>query len=513
MGQSLVAFDTDHIKKYVFATNKLKEIRGASALLDHLNRETMITLAGGECIYANGGGGLFVVDTEQTENIIHMVGHAYRQQGASITGASIPLSEEIATQVKGADVKNELALLRHRLRRAKDGSQTPTLPLTHSLLRFCDSCGIEYAVTRFSSGELLCPTCNRKRQEDAAVKNSIEVWSTSPPAPDENRLWGRLIRLLQADGSYPITGYTRPEKFETLGDLSKPNNYMGLIYADGDNMGREIEQIQTLAEMKRFADAVDGALYQAVSEAITHYLSPDPNDSEWPFDILLLGGDDLVMVTRAESAMQVALYITKRFPVLTEERWGKPLNLSTSVVLTHVNYPIGSLLDLAESSLSFAKRTAARRTLDGNPTTGGMLNFLVVNSANHQEFDQYYNQTLKEEVGTTTFYRTQRPYTVTEMEELLAQIAQLGAVPRTKLQQLRSAVFKSKRQGTIDAMMAILRMNKQEQREALLSLVGTTPAEQLHLPWVSQGKNWITPILDIVDLIDFVGKGDDYDED
>ena len=34
----LVALDTNHIKQYVFATDKLKEIRGASSILDNLNR-------------------------------------------------------------------------------------------------------------------------------------------------------------------------------------------------------------------------------------------------------------------------------------------------------------------------------------------------------------------------------------------------------------------------------------------------------------------------------------------
>ena len=41
MELSLIAFDTDHIKRYVFATEKLKEIRGASSLLDYLNRIVM----------------------------------------------------------------------------------------------------------------------------------------------------------------------------------------------------------------------------------------------------------------------------------------------------------------------------------------------------------------------------------------------------------------------------------------------------------------------------------------
>ena len=45
----IVAFDTDQIKKYVFATDALKEIRGASALLDELNRIKM-----GEIVHKTG---------------------------------------------------------------------------------------------------------------------------------------------------------------------------------------------------------------------------------------------------------------------------------------------------------------------------------------------------------------------------------------------------------------------------------------------------------------------------
>ena len=46
--QSLVALDTDHIRGYVFETNKLQEIRGASSILDTLNRKTMLETALGK---------------------------------------------------------------------------------------------------------------------------------------------------------------------------------------------------------------------------------------------------------------------------------------------------------------------------------------------------------------------------------------------------------------------------------------------------------------------------------
>ncbi len=45
VSQSLIAFDTDHIKGYVFGTNRLKEIRGASSILDRLNREKTVEMA------------------------------------------------------------------------------------------------------------------------------------------------------------------------------------------------------------------------------------------------------------------------------------------------------------------------------------------------------------------------------------------------------------------------------------------------------------------------------------
>ncbi len=506
MSKSLIALDTDQIKGYVFATSKLKEIRGASALLDYLNREEMPRLVGvppSDQIYANGGGGLFLVDSDKAEDTISRVEYSYREatHTASITGISVDLPTDY-----GNDVEAQLELARYRLRVAKDSRNAPTLPVTHPLMHFCDSCGTGYVTTLMQS-EQLCPGCSLKRQQDEQVKANIRRWADVPERldVDSSHLWERLIANLKQQ-DYPVTGYGRPEDFEELGQQSVPKGYLGLIYADGDGMGRQIGQIKSLAEMRSFAQAVDGSIYQATVEAIGTHLSPSDKNT-WPFDILLLGGDDLVMVTRAQSAVEVALYIVERFPELTRELWGQSLNLSASVVLAHVNYPIGSLLHLAESGLKFAKKTAAQRKMDGKILPGGLLNFLVVSSANHLDFGEYYHQVLlqEEKKDGPVQYRTQRPYTTPEMRALLEQIQNVRNVPHAKLEQLRAAVFESRQQGGIDTMMAVLRSRK-EPREALLSLFGETPQQQLSMPWLQKGDDWITPVLDIVELLDFVGK-------
>ncbi|NLE46316.1 MAG: hypothetical protein GX620_16480 [Chloroflexi bacterium] len=500
MGRALVAFDTDHIKAYVFGTSKLKEIRGASALLDRLNREEMPGLAGGTTIYANGGAGLFEVEEEQVSHALDSVTQAYQlsTRTGSITGTSVALPGG------SANVQAALALLRHQMRAGKDRSTGPTSPLTHPLLHFCDSCGTEYAEsTDAAEGEMLCASCAAKRSEDERVRNEIGGWISGQMPLNRSRLWGRLIDDLRRQGDYPIGGYERPPDFNALGRISSPANYMGLIYADGDGMGKVIEGISDLDELRRFADAVDTAVYQVTQEAIATHLIPH-NPPHWPFDVLLLGGDDLVMVTRAQSAIEVALHIVERFPAITQELWGTALSLSASVVLAHVNYPIGSLLSLAESCLKTAKQQQSRRRLQGESLTGGLLNFLVVTSSNHLDYREYYNEVLMERTATDgTLYRTQRPYSVDEMHALLARIRSAQQAPRTKVEQLRQAVFKSRKQGTIDAMMAVLRLRNKGHRNALLELAGPRE-QQLYLPWVKKDGDWVTQVLDVAELIDFV---------
>lgn len=64
----VVQIDTPSVKRYVFGTDLLNEVRGASALLDWLNRHEMdrvlrerIDMACVEKIYANGGSAQFLV--------------------------------------------------------------------------------------------------------------------------------------------------------------------------------------------------------------------------------------------------------------------------------------------------------------------------------------------------------------------------------------------------------------------------------------------------------------------
>jgi hypothetical protein len=389
MGQQLVSFDTDRIKNYVFATGKLKEIRGASAILDELNRWDMVKTAeafNAQKIYANGGSGMFVVDEALSEAFIQSVQKQYccRTLTGSITGVAVEFSNQDAVQ-------HYLQTLAYRLRVEKDANAIDQILLSHPYMRTCDSCGEGYASRRVVTpeSELLCQSCVNKREKDAEIKEEIEAITKGEiSSPQDHKLWRRLLMELER-AKYSIAGKERPDDFGIIGSFSTPKNYMGLIYADGNNMGKELETLCKLDEVSKFSAAVDKAIYQAVLAAIQEHLPP--YGSYFPFDILLLGGDDLVMVTVADKVIEVAMLIAQKFKEFTERDYGKPLTLSIGVAIAHAKFPFASLLDLAEGALKFAKKESARRRRRGQDMAEeGLVNFIAVNNSNSLDFDDYY---------------------------------------------------------------------------------------------------------------------------
>ena len=150
MGLSLVAFDTDRIKRYVFGTNKLKEIRGASSILDYLNRITMEKCAekhGADMVYANGGSGLFIVPTEQADAFETEVKQWYYDKtggGASVTSVIVPAPEKIRNVNDDIPIPEALEVVQWRIQEEKlHPPETLALP-SHPFIRVCDACGADY---------------------------------------------------------------------------------------------------------------------------------------------------------------------------------------------------------------------------------------------------------------------------------------------------------------------------------------------------------------------------------
>ena len=554
----LVALDTEHIKQYVFATDKLKEIRGASSILDALNRGVMIRIAeevGAKTIYANGGSGQFLVygDEEAARAFGQRVLQAYRDEtrgGASITFALQEIPETIPEQdiETNPQLHPYLRLLQYRLLHEKGYShqESEALP-SHPLMRLCDACGMRYAENKYK-GESpdpedrerrYCNVCLRKRSEDHDTKTKIEEivkeWvDTGDVKPrDENPfVWEQLIRKLPR--TYKLQGDTdRPSDFNKFQRLS--NGYFGLIYADANSMGEILDKLPTIKEREAMAKVVDKAVYAAMSAAIAAHLPivKGDGDTSWmfPFDILMIGGDDIMVVTPADVALDVALTLAKIFHQETKtndirlEKEGS--SLSIGVVLAPVKYPFGLLQELAESTLKFAKKAAAKNPPEKADYGDTVINFMTVTGSNSLDFNWVYGGLHKktQDERTPNFYATLRPYSVEELGELLDMVREgrRKGLGRTKLHQIREAVLRMNLTTSVSDGLAVLNNWRGSQRTFVVEQVYKqagryqqryrddekpgTFFQRVTFPWFADGpRTYRSSLLDFVELYDFVAQ-------
>lgn len=579
MGKVLIAFDTNHIKGYVFGTDTLKEIRGASSRLDRLNRDKMTKLAEdfqATPIFTNGGAGLFLVDSnEQAEKFGKQVQKVYREDtggGSSITYAiQLVLEDTQNNQIDlmKREIPDPLALMRYKLRRQKDDTSNIITFPSHPFMYLCESCGVEYAsLIESDEHSQVCQSCNNKREDNRTVKKSIERYlhhqSDFQTFRANSPLWAEVIENLQhLNYDFPDR-VDRPQDFNEFSLFKGAKDYMAVIYADGNNMGQEIEKIVELGKLSLFAENIDSSVKLAVSNAIADYLQvkrhmksetvlhDGQEVSLFPFDILLLGGDDVVMVTPASVALDVALTITREFHELTKEIDPKHegYTLSVGVVLAPVKYPFGLLLDLAETTLKFAKDEAAKRRLDFEkdeaerrrlkPETEerkynetGMINFTTVLGSTSRDFKKVYGflKSTQEEKKRTerSFYATLRPYNTQQLRILLNKIREghRKGLGRTKLQQLREAILEMNLTASQSNARALWRNWKSEQRDFVIDCLyefanlyqherfrpddPTSLSYDRPFPWFADGEDRLkkrkiyrTSLLDFVELYDFV---------
>lgn len=422
----LVCFDTDRIKQYLLATNRLKEIRGGSALIAELDgkRKSDLENRYGQqnLVYSAGGGAAVLVLTEQdAQALIAEMERGFRAKTitASITGTCIQIdaaAHGFGTRMTSAG---------RELRRAKAAkAELATVPVK-PYLRLCSSCG-QHPVTQQAedgSGDWLCRACYKKRELGGKKRGGFF---------DEFAKW--------ADPSI-WTDETLPGDLDHIGVVSSPPGYVGFIALDGNHIGDLLDKPATVAEYRRLSEGLWGLTSKQTFEALKRY--GKPRDGIAPFEIVLIGGDDVLLITAADIAIEVALAIAKGFEnqsqaLLTETGLAQErtkLTMAAGVVLAHADFPIPAMYALAEALQKSAKRLCAEQKYQT-----GAVDFQVVSSSDADL------ETLRKAIPH------HRPYTLEELRSLVTHIRQLKAddFPMSQLQAMYQALF----EGEINAQLA-----------------------------------------------------------
>jgi CRISPR/Cas system-associated protein Cas10 (large subunit of type III CRISPR-Cas system) len=421
----IVAFDTDQIKDYVFTTDKLREVRGASYLLDKLNRELswrkIRKLSSERIFFAGGSGAVLTPSPEHADAVICEVEKLYRRVTctASITGVSVPLAP--ATRTNGFGNRMQLAAL--QLREKKDRKASRILATIEPYTQTCSACE-RYPATLVSPVDQspICNSCHAKRS--AARKQKKRQMEESAEAQ-------------------------LAEELKDLGELSRPPGYIGFIYADGNNMGSYLDQLLSVEDYRTYSSKLNELIESSVNSSLQKHSA---HKGILPYEKLLVGGDDLMIMTTGDIALPVALDIAETFqrdsPNLLQainRPHDPPHTMGVAVVLAHANFPIAAFLHLAKQLLEKAKRRCAEEEYKTSA-----IDFMVVTAAGSSDV-----KTLREEVLSQESFAyphidrlvrmTQRPYTLLEAKSLLSHLQKFKRenFPRSQLQFLYEGLFHS----------------------------------------------------------------------
>jgi len=596
MCKYLVLMDTDKIKNYIFSTNKLKSIRGASSILAELNeKEAVKSRVGshnGVCVFAGGGQimGKFNSDNEAQE-FIRAEQAKYENCDASTTGIIEEYIDGFENVVKRAQI---------RLRRAKEERTYETHLLSNPFLKTCQLCGINPA-SKTKHEMFVCIACERKMKIGEKIRKT----------PEKSPIYKKFLDSVE-DKEWE--GAKFADDLSELGELSKPENYLGLIYADGNRMGERLFNRTSETEYQELSKAIEKGLQESVFESILKYI-PKPSrkylfswdevtgrdkdkflafieqeyDIDWvrkakienvgdgktirvstekkslsliindkktnvnlkiddvrtdeffvktengrlniykkiiPFEFVVMGGDDLIMITPAEKAIPIALEMLEKFEGKTSDIAKKidqeKFTLSAGIVIAHSKYPISSFTqrghELLESAKKLNKDKWYRPEKKSEREDISTIDYLVITTPSTNTVDIIREKDLVYTKGESTYKLTQRPFTLQKALLITKTVKAIknSGLSRSRLYSISDSLLKGKNQSISNILSLITRL-KEDEKE-IEQLVQKMRKETLFyqdnmlFPWNSLGGyTYDTPFSDILEIYDFIREGDAND--
>ena len=268
----------------------------------------------------------------------------------------------------------------------------------------CTSC--ERRPVVINAPRILCEACTRKYVAGRVSKKNIDFndldhylrvlggWHPSSRNSQEGwRLtnWSSLFEnYLEATGKVGcyvdtiehLKQVDGPQDLENIAEASDPSGFITFIYADGNNMGGYLENVKTPAQYRQFSERAFIATQKAAFEALAEHLSPTDQNLH-PFEIVSIGGDDMLLIVPGSKAFEVVHAIGENFDRefdshsqfietaedklrksqrYTPSDWGTEqtmqpaISLSLGFVIANEHTPIGFLAHLAASLLKSAKK-------------------------------------------------------------------------------------------------------------------------------------------------------------
>jgi hypothetical protein len=301
MAYFLYGASVQGIQEFVFQTNKLKEIVGASEIVKTIEGE--IEKYHPLEILVNAAGNVKAIfDEDHIQKIVLEFTKTIMQKayGITLSQAVVKFNGDYPTQ----DEINELE------KRLKIQRNIPTLDLDLSLNIFD-----------------LAPSTAKP-----AVKIEKKVF---------------IDKAIQQKRD----ANTQNEEYNDISKLSNSNNKIAIIHADGNGLGKLVPTLGK--KLSAFSKNLDKASHKAYEDA---------KIDEMKIRKVILGGDDLTIICDADYALEFTKNYLKHFEEQSEKITGHRLTACAGIAYCNKKYPFHYAVSLAEELCAKAKNDSNRKS-------------------------------------------------------------------------------------------------------------------------------------------------------
>ena len=160
-------------------------------------------------------------------------------------------------------------------------------------------------------------------------------------------------------------------------DITKHNDWIAIIHADGNGLGQVVRKVgKDKDKFRRFSIELDKATTEAAVDAYRAVLQNFDEDVKIPIRPIVLGGDDLTIICRGDFAVEYAHEFIEQFEKRTKEHLGSILSdngnnvfekgdsdhltACAGIAFIKSSYPFYYGYELAEALCSEAKKDAKK---------------------------------------------------------------------------------------------------------------------------------------------------------
>lgn len=554
MSRYIVTVETVKIKDFLFSTNKLRIIRGASYLLDYLNQVVVPEILksngvkGEDIIYVGAGNAKFFVDDEDTaKNIAKEVKRVYKKEAPN---SKVVVSYiETEYRVGKDNSKNKRKIWEDIDKLAQNTAVEkskgfPMMNLDFIGVEKCEICGK-------NSAQISVENLERDLEDIGLIVKDGEVildnYSLRIPALREQikdltgttgdnkgiiceeclrkLIFSNRVKDTESEKKISFYNYVKEEfKDIELGteisDYENGKSFIGFMYSDGDGLGDFLKNISQkfkndksssnveekyLEFLKEFSETLDKNTKEALIDTIKDIFQGKEN-KRIIGEFLIVGGDDVCAVFNPE----LVLELSEKFQKIFEEKMKKyisktkandsKITSSSGVIIAKSKTPAFQLFDQA---LKLQKLAKAKR-YEHNAQTG-FIDFQVIGSEGCVDIDAF-----RKKIDFENNRVMERAYAINiegnskvkNVEKLFETIKELKKIkfPKNKLRY----IYELKRDEKLEDF---------EKKMEFINILSKMKDE--HIKFIKENYNidydyqeferYFNNIFDIVELYDFVG--------